>query len=116
MTFLAGLFLLAYGFIHLAIWLPPHDPRRRTFDARSSQVLLRAGLDEQLARRAAVIAAGITAALFIVSGFGAIRVAAWSGAVSAGAATASLALAALYFHPWLSLLVVVDLAIIVAVL
>ena len=116
MTFLAGLFLLAYGFAHLAIWLPPYDPRRRTFDARHSQALVRAGLDEQLARRAAVIAAGVTAGLFIVSGFSAIGAAAWSGAVAASAATASLGLAVLYFSPWLSLLVVVDLAIIVAVL
>ena len=116
MTFLAGLFLLALAFVHLAIWLPPFDERRRTYDARYSRLLVERGLDVMTARRAAVLTAGVVALLFFVSGFAAIRGATWSGPTAAGAAALSLALSVLYFQPWLSLLLVVDLAVIVAVL
>jgi hypothetical protein len=113
MRFVAGLLLLGHAFVHLAIWLPPYDPERHAFDAKHSQVLINAGVDERGARRAAVVAALAVAAAFLVAGFATIRGSSWANEVAAGGGFLSILLAALYFHPWLLVLVVVDLAIIV---
>lgn len=116
MRFLAGLLLLGVGFAHLAIWLPPYDPQRHAFDAKRSQLLINAEVDEQGARRTATVAAIVVTAFFLMSGFATIRGSSWANEITAGSAVMSMILAALYFHPWLSVLVVVDLAILVVAL
>jgi hypothetical protein len=113
MRYLAGLLLLGFAFVHLAIWLPPYDPQRHAFDAKHSQPLINAQVDERGSRRTAVVAAIVVAAFFLLSGFATIRGASWANDITAGSAVASMLLAALYFHPWLSVLVVADLAILV---
>ena len=116
MRFLAGLLLLGHAFVHLAIWLPPYDPDRHAFDAKRSQLLLNAEVDERGTRRAAVGGALAVAAVFLVAGFATIRGESWANEVSAGGAVLSMMLVALYYHPWLLLLVVVNLAIVVIAL
>jgi hypothetical protein len=116
MRFLAGLLLLGHAFVHLAIWLPPYDPERHAFDAKRSQLLLNAEVDERGTRRAAVGGALAVAAVFLVAGFATIRGESWANEVSAGGAVLSMMLVALYYHPWLLLLVVVNLAIVVIAL
>lgn len=116
MRFLAGLLLLGYAFVHLAVWLPPYDPDRRAFDAKHSQLLINAQVDERGARWAAVGGAVAVAAVFLLAGFATIRGETWANEVSAGGAVLSMMLVALYYNPWLLPLVVVDLAIIVVAL
>jgi hypothetical protein len=115
MRYLAGLLLLGHAFVHLAIWLPPYDPERHAFDAKRSQLLINAQVDERGSRRTAAVAAIVVAAFFILGGFATIRGSGWANDITAGAAVMSMLLAALYFHPWLSVLLVVDLAILVVV-
>lgn len=116
MMFVAGLLLLGHAFVHLAIWLPPYDPDRHAFDAKHSTALLRAGVDERGARRGAVGGALAVAAAFLLAGFATIQGEPWAGEISAGAGVLSILLAILYFHPWLAVLVVVDLAVVVLAL
>lgn len=115
MRYLAGLLLLGFAFVHLAIWLPPYDPRRHAFDAKHSQLLINAQVDERGARRAAAVTAIVVAACFLLGGFATIRGASWANDITAGAAILSILLSVLYFHPWLSILVVADLAVFVVV-
>lgn len=116
MRFLGGLLLLVVAFAHLAVWLPPYDPERHAFDAKSSTVLLRAGVDERGSRWAAVGGALAVAAAFVLAGFGVIRGSSWAPEATSGAAVLSVLLVGLYFNPWLLLFVVVDLAIVAVVL
>lgn len=116
MRFLGGVLLLVFAFAHLAVWLPPHDPERHAFDAKSSRLLLGAGVDERGSRLAAVGGALAVAAAFVLAGFGIIRGSSWAPEATSGAAVLSMLLIGLYFNPWLLLFVVVDLAIIAVVL
>jgi len=95
---LAGLFLVAHGLVHLAVWLP--RPRADApFDPGHSWLL---GDVRQPARVLAVVAGGLlaVAGILVLAGTGA-------GLAVAGAAV-SLALVALTFHPWLLGAVAID--------
>lgn len=105
MRWLAGLFLVAHGLVHLAIWLPRHqegapmDPGHSPFlgDVRAASVVL----------------AVIAAVAFVVAGIGVLLATTWWAPVAIGAAAVSLALVALTFTPWWLFAVVIDVAVIV---
>ncbi len=108
MTALAGLFLIAHGLVHLAIWLQqpsddaPFDPRRSWWP----------GASERLIRALAVIAC----ALFVPAGALVLAGAGLGAALAVAGAAVSLLLVTLTFHPWFAGAVVVDIAIAVIAL
>ena len=105
MTVAAGLFLIAHGLVHLAIWLPeprddaPFDPRRSWLLGDRSRVPV------GLAICSFVLL--VLAGALVVSG-----AEAGPGVAAAGAAV-SLALVLLTFHVWFIAAVAINVAIIV---
>jgi hypothetical protein len=111
MNWLAGLFLVAHGLIHAGIWGTPFDPAKAPFDPRHSWLAARFGLARP-ARRFSVMLALAATVLFVISGVAVISDAQWAGAVAVTAAGVSLALTILMFHRWLSLNLLINIAII----
>jgi hypothetical protein len=101
MIWLAGLFLLAHGLVHLGIWCTPFDPAKAPFDPRHSWLADRMG-QEGRGRGLAVVLAVVAAAAFLVAGTGVLIDTAWAQAAAIGGATVSLLLTLVYFHPWLA--------------
>lgn len=116
MGFLAALALVAVAAVHLMIWLPRFDPEARTYDARDSWLARRAEVDEEGSRRAALVGAIAVAAILVFAAVGALGGAGWAAEAAAAGAVLSLLLSAVYFHPWLAVLMVVDLAVVVIAL
>lgn len=115
MTWLAGLFLMAHGLIHAAIWCTPFDPAKAPFDPRHSWLAIRLGLGGP-ARRLSVMFALAATVLFLISGAGVLAGAPWAGAVAVTAAAISFLLTVLVFHRWLSLNLLINAGIIAVVL
>ena len=108
MIVLGGIFLIAHGLVHLAIWLPPAKDDA-PFDPGRSWLL---GEARPLARPLAVLVCAVLvlAGLLVLIGAGVA-----AGAAVVGA-TISLALVALTFNPWLSAAVAINVAIAVVAL
>jgi hypothetical protein len=105
MTTLAGIFLVAHGLLHLAVWVAPQAPDA-PFDPHRSWVF---GDFTVLSRMAAVVSCAILA-------LAGILVLAGSEAASAAAvvgAGLSLLLVLATFHPWFLAAVAIDVTIIV---
>jgi hypothetical protein len=100
---LGGLFLVAHGLVHLAIWLPA-PKEDAPFDPGYSWLL---GAVRRPARTLAV-AAGV---LFALAGVLVLAGADAGAAVAVAGAAVSLALVLLTFHAWLLGAVVIDVAI-----
>jgi hypothetical protein len=111
MTWLAGLFLIAHGLIHAAIWCTPFDPAKAPFDPRRSWLAIRLGLGGP-ARSLSVILALAATVLFLISGAGVLGGAAWAVAPAVTGAVISLLLTVLVFHRWLLLNLLINAAII----
>lgn len=104
-TVVIGLFLIAHGLIHVAVYVPPAAD-----DAPFDPV--RSWLFRRRLRHLAVTLAAITALIFVVAGIGILAHQDWWQAASVAGASASLALLALFFHPWLGFGVAINVAVI----
>jgi hypothetical protein len=105
---LGGLFLIAHGLVHIAIWIP--EPKEDApFDPHRSWLL---GDVRQLTRALAVTACVVlvTAGVLVLTGAGL-----GAGLAVTGAAV-SLAVVLLSFHPWLLGAVAIDVAIAIVAL
>lgn len=110
--FLVVVFLVAHGLVHLAVWLPRPDPdaeRPPPFYPDHSAVLTAVGQRETTTRRVSVVLAVVVTVAYVVAG----PVLAFGGATAAVvaltvASALGLLLKALFFHPWLSLGVLLD--------
>jgi hypothetical protein len=110
-TWFLAAFLAVHGLLHLAIWMPPApspDEHRAPF-APDRSALLTASKVEQTtvhvwAVRLAVAAAAsyLGAAILLATGSD------WALGAAALAATVGLILKTVYFHPWLTMGVVID--------
>jgi hypothetical protein len=118
-TVLVVAFLAAHGLVHLAIWLPHPEPdpdRPPPFEPDHSALLTATAAPVAAVHRFAVglaVAAAVAyvlAALVVAVGAPGVVV------VTALAASAGLALKALFFHPWLSFGVAIDLAVLACAL
>jgi hypothetical protein len=89
---IAGLFLIAHGLVHLAIWLPRPD-EKAPFDVGRSPF---AGE----VRRLAVALAIAAAAVLGLAGLGLLVAAPWWIPVAVAGAGISAALLVLTFNPW----------------
>ncbi|MDQ3855587.1 MAG: hypothetical protein M3281_04240 [Chloroflexota bacterium] len=109
-------FLMAHALIHGAIWLPqaffgakewaPGSP----FDPGHSWLL--SPSVGNAARWPSVLLAVAAAVMYLAAGAGLFAGDEWWRTAAVAASVLSLALFALYFNPWLSLAVVIDVAII----
>ena len=108
MSVLGGLFLVAHGLVHLAVWLPA-PKEEAPFDPSHSWLLG----DAHGAVRALPLAAGL---LFALAGVLVLGGAGLGAALAVAGAVVSLALVLLTFHHWLLGAVAIDIGIILVVL
>ena len=108
MRWIAGLFLIAHGLVHLAIWLPKPD-QKAPFDVGHSPF---AGDVRRLASALAVAAAVI----LVPGGLGLIGDAPWWTSVTVTGAVVSAALLLLTFNRWWLIGLGINVAIIVLAL
>lgn len=111
MTWLAGLFLIAHGLVHLGIWCTPFDPAKAPFDPRRSWLAAKLGQEGRI-RGLAVALAVASAAAFLVAGTGVLVGSTWAQAAAITGAIMSLLLTFVYFHRWLSFNLLINAAII----
>ena len=115
MSWLLAAFLIAHGAVHLAVWLPPApaDPEHPApFAPDHSALLTRTHVPPTAIHRTAVRLAGAVAIVYVVAGLAVALGSGWVVAlVSAVAALLGLALKAVFFHPWLSLGIMIDVAV-----
>jgi hypothetical protein len=108
MTALAGLFLIAHGLVHLAVWLAP-AAEDAPFDPAHSWLL---GDAPGVARPLALVAC----ALFVPAGVLVLVTSAAGAATAAAGAAVSLALVLLTYNRWLTAAVAINVAIAVVAL
>jgi hypothetical protein len=112
--FAAAAFLIAHGLVHIAIYSTPKYPSKpEPFDPARSWVL--AGHVGATPMRSASLALGYgVAAVYATAGWTvALDAAAWPGIAALGGLL-GIALKGLWFHPWLSLGIALDVAVLVA--
>ncbi|WP_282703523.1 hypothetical protein [Streptomyces sp. CC219B] len=112
---LVSAFLFVHGLVHLTVWLP-HDTTEQPFNPRHSWALAAAGVPRaRVVDRAAIGMAAVTAMLYVIAGSAAaVQSGGWAAAALI-AASAGLLLKALWFNPWLTLGVLLDVGVITAV-
>ena len=103
MRWLAGLFLVAHGIVHLLIWLPAKT-EDAPFDVHHSPILG----DVRVAASILAVAAG---GAFMVGGVSVLAHQAWAPVIVVGAAGLSSALLLLTFTPWWLAGLAIDLAV-----
>ena len=108
MSIFAGLFLIAHGLIHIAVWLAPPGPDA-PFDSHHSWLIGDVGV----ASRALAVAA---CALLVIAGVLILAGAGMGTAVAVAGAAVSLVLVILTFHLWFIPAVAIDVAIVLVAL
>lgn len=104
-TIVIGLFLIAHGLVHVAMYAPP-AASDAPFDPAGSWLFRRR------LRPLALTLATITAVILVVAGIGLLAHQEWWQAATVVGASASLVVLVLFFHPWLSLGVAINVAMI----
>ncbi len=111
-----GVFLVAHGLIHAAIWLPQAITRAvptsgtTPFDPGHSWLV--SALNADAARWLAALLALTAAVLYVGAAGGLFTHQEWWRVTTVAASVISLALFALYFNPWLALAVFIDVALV----
>ena len=115
---LAG-FLAAHGLLHLAIWMPQVDPQSSNpppFRPDHSPVLTATAAPEAAVRQLSVAFAAGAAATYLLTAVAVALDLAWVVPVAVLAALLGLVLKAFFFHPWLSVGVLLDVGVLMAAL
>jgi hypothetical protein len=107
MRWLGGLFLLAHGLLHVALWIP--RPANVPFDTSRSPMFGNV-------RGVAISLSLLVALLFVVAGVAVLMHAAWWAPVAIAAAAVSALLIILTFSPWLLAGLAIDVIIVVIAL
>jgi hypothetical protein len=100
---LAGLFLVAHGLVHVAIWSAPRS-EDAPFDASHSPLF-------GDVRVVAAVGAVVAGAAFVVSGIAYLTAQDWWAAWALAAAGISLVLLVVTFTPWWLLAMLIDVGI-----
>ncbi|WP_367325297.1 hypothetical protein [Streptomyces sp. HUAS ZL42] len=115
-TALVAAFLIGHGLLHPGVWTAPQRPDRPSpFDPGHSWVLAAARVSPAPARAAALSLAWYTALVYVVAGAGLLAGSGWWPTAAVVAAASGLALKAIWFDPWLTLGVLLDVGVITAV-
>lgn len=119
MTLLMVGFLASHGLVHLAVWLPKpasdeaHPP---PFEPDQSRVLTAVHVPVRSVRALAIRLAVVACAAYLLAAVAVAVAPSWAAATAVVAALLGLVLKGLYFHPWLSLGVLIDLGVMSAAL
>lgn len=106
-------FLVAHGLVHAAIYAAPKPaPGKAPFDPSRSWALSATHVAPDTTREASVRLAWITAGLFVFAGAALLADLALWAAVATGAALVGLLLKVMWFHPWLTAGVLLDVGIV----
>jgi hypothetical protein len=108
MRWLGGLFLVAHGLLHVAVWVP-RPPANVPFDTSRSPMFGNV-------RGIAISLSLLAALLFVVAGVAVLIHAAWWAPVAIAAAAISVLLIILTFSPWLLAGLAIDVVIFVLAL
>jgi hypothetical protein len=118
-SWLLAAFLVAHGLIHASYLRPPPavEPGAPPWPFRleRSWALAGAGAPVEAVRATGRVLVLLVVAAFALAGIGVLAGAAWWGPVTLVAATLSLVQLGLFFHPWLSLGVLIDAVLIAGV-
>ncbi|MFF6783711.1 hypothetical protein [Streptomyces sp. NPDC012510] len=115
-AFLVAAFLIMHGLLHPGVWTAPQQPDRPSpFDPGHSWALAAAHVSPAPARAAALAIAWYTAVVYAIAGAGALASSGWWPTAALVAAGSGLVLKAVWFDPWLSIGVLLDVGVIVAV-
>src|SRR5688572_12506096 len=112
---LLGLFLIAHGLVHAAVWLTPNGGPGPS-DPAHSWALGGLGLGDVAARVLSMALAMEETAGFVLVGIGLLPRRWWSRPEAAVVAAAGLGLIVLFFDPWLSVGLAIEIAILAALL
>jgi hypothetical protein len=102
MSILAGLFLIAHGLVHLAVWVAPPPPEA-PFDSRHSWLVGDSGVPSRVLAVAAC-------ALFVVAGILVLAGAGAGAGLAVAGAAASLALVLFTFNRWFVFAIAINVA------
>ena len=115
-TALVAAFLIVHGLLHPGVWAEPARAEgSASFDPGHSWALTAAHVSAAPARAAALALAWYTAVVYVVAGAGTMAGSNWWTTAAIVAASSGLALKAIWFHPWLTVGVLLDVGVIVAV-
>lgn len=107
-----ALFLIAHGLVHIAIYATPKDASKPApFDPSSSWALAARHTDASVMRSASIALSLAVAAAYAASGWMLLLGGPWAPAAVVGVGL-GLALKVLWFDPWLSLGIALDLVIV----
>ncbi|HEY6738154.1 MAG TPA: hypothetical protein VI076_04840 [Actinopolymorphaceae bacterium] len=112
MRVLLGLFLIVHGWIHYGVWLSRQESM--AFDPGRSWLLSRRGVSDGVQRNLAIAVAMLVGVVFAIAGIALLAGWGFWRPTTIIGAVVSLALVVTYFSPWLSLALVIDVAMIVA--
>jgi hypothetical protein len=99
-------FLIAHGFVHVAIWAPTYDPARAPFDPSHSWLI---GEQRWLAR----VLAFVAAAVLILAGIALWAKAGWWRPTALGGLVLSTVLLVVFFVRWYVVILAVNVGLIV---
>jgi uncharacterized membrane protein YphA (DoxX/SURF4 family) len=105
---LLGLFFIAHGLVHVAIWAPRYDPKKAAFDPSRSWLL---GEQRPLAR----VLAFAAAAVLVVAGIALLAQSGWWRPTAVVGLGVSTVLLLVYFTPWYLFILAVNAALIVGI-
>ncbi len=111
-TFLVAGFLLLHGLLHLAVWLPKPEPapgRPAPFEPDHSALLTQERVPQRTIHRLAILLASTAAVLYGVVGLAVAVGTSWAVPLAVLAGTVGIAIKLLFFHPWLSVGIAIDL-------
>ena len=117
MTLAIVAFLGIHGLLHLAIWLPHpvSDPATPPpFHPDRSAVLTSAHMRAAMTHQLSMALAVGSAAAYLLTGVGVAIGTAWVLPMAVAAAASGLLLKGLFFHPWLSLGIALDVIVVLA--
>jgi hypothetical protein len=118
-TFLIVGFLAVHGLLHLAVWLPkpaPPPAKPPPFEADHSGVLTAVHVPATTTHRLAIVLAWAACAAYLLAAVAVAFSVSWAIATAVLAAVLGLVLKGLYFHPWLTFGVLLDLGVLSAAL
>ena len=115
-SLLVGAFLIVHGLLHPGVWTAPQQSGTGApFTPGHSWVLTAARVRPAPAWAAALVLAWYTAVVYAVAGAGVLAGAGWWPTAALVAASSGLVLKAVWFDPWLSVGVLLDVGVITAV-